>query len=101
MIINNNPIEIEIIPFNEADRNIFVNIKEDNKLYHHIYFNNNKEEIKRNYFTNDDNVNRIRIIIDKEIKSLNGLFKKCNCIKKINFIKFNKKDINDMSYTFA
>ena len=43
------PIEIEIIP----KQNIyspFINVnKLENESYYHIYFNNNKEEIKRNY----------------------------------------------------
>ena len=38
-------IEIEIIPIKDNyDR--FINIYENDKLYYHIYFNDNKEEIK-------------------------------------------------------
>ena len=40
-------IEIEIIP-NKGGYGKFINIKENDKLYYHIYFNDNKEEIKIN-----------------------------------------------------
>ena len=43
------PIEIEIIP-RKKKYGKFININENDKLYYHIYFNDNKEEIKRNYF---------------------------------------------------
>ena len=48
------PIEIEIKPVkNEYGK--FININK-NKIYYHIYFNDNKEEIKRNYLDENDNV---------------------------------------------
>ena len=34
------------------------------------------------------------------IKSLSYFFYCCDCIKNINFIKFNRNDINQMSYMF-
>ena len=37
------PIEIEIIPTNYNLYRIFININENDKLYYHIHFNNNKE----------------------------------------------------------
>ena len=40
------PIEIEIIPTKDKYGK-FININEDDKLYYHIYFNDNKEEIKK------------------------------------------------------
>ena len=57
-------IEIDIRPkINEYG--VFINIpnKED-ELYFHIFFNDNKEEIKRNYFNEKDNISKIKIIID-------------------------------------
>ena len=42
------PIEIEIIP-TKGKYGIFININENDKLYYHIYFNNNKKEIKNKY----------------------------------------------------
>ena len=38
-------IEIEII-HKKGEYGKFININENDKLYYHIYFNNNKEEIK-------------------------------------------------------
>ena len=93
-------IEIEITPI-KADYNKFINIinKKDEK-YYHIFFNDNKEEIKRNYLNDNDKVNKIKIIIDYQIKSLYKLFFNCECIKSINFIKFYRKDVTNMSYMF-
>ena len=42
------PIKIEIIPA-KGIYGIFINIDENDKLYYHIYFNDNKEEIKNKY----------------------------------------------------
>ena len=45
------PIEIEIIP-TKGKYGKFININENDKLYYHIYFNGNKEEIKNKYEIN-------------------------------------------------
>ena len=90
-------IEMEIIP-EENTFGKFVNITnkicEENNV--RIYFNDKKEEINRNYIAKDDNVKKIKIIINHKIKSLYRFFEDCKCIKKINFIKFNKDDIINM-----
>ena len=47
------PIEIEIKP----DKNKygkFINIINENEIYYHIYFNNDKKEIKRNYLNKNE-----------------------------------------------
>ena len=62
--------------------------------------NDSKEEIKNSEFIHKYDVKKIKIIIDYQIKSFEKLFNKCKCIKKINFIKFNRNDINNMSYIF-
>ena len=82
------PIEIEIIPFkNKYDK--FINISKNDKLYYHIYFNDNKEEIKNKYkIDEDDKVKKIKIIIDYQVKSFKKLFFECECIKSIDFKKF-------------
>ena len=61
------PIEIEIIPKkNKYDK--FINMEEKEE-YYHIYFNNNKkEEIKINYLNENENVLKINIIIDYQVK---------------------------------
>ena len=74
-------IEIEIKPVkNEYGK--FINMSE-NEIYYHIYFNDNKEEIKRNYLNENDNVSKIKIIIDYQITSFKELFKDCEYIKYI------------------
>ena len=94
-------IEIEIIPVDKPDAfNIFINYFFD-KSYYHIYFNDNKEEISRNYYYKKDEVKKIKILLDYEIKSLSSLFKCCKCIKSINIIKYNREDITDMSGMFS
>ena len=70
------PIEIEIIP-DKGKYGKFININENDKLYYHIYFNDNKEEIKNKYrikeevdvtiheyyIDEEDKVTKIKIII--------------------------------------
>ena len=85
-------IEIEIIPCQNEDGK-FINIfKKEDKPYFHIYFNDNNKEEKRNYLTKNDKINKIKIIMDYQIKSIKDLFDNCNCIKSVNFIKFNRND---------
>ena len=87
-------IEIEIEMKLDYNNNCkFINIFEEDQPYFHIYFNNSIEEISRNYINKDDNVSKIKIIIDNGCKCLCKLFKNCINIKKINFIKFNRKAI--------
>ena len=95
-------IELEIIPINvdDDDLNTFIYISKEDESYYHIYFNKNKNQIKRDYCTNKDKVRNIKILIDKEVKSLYGLFQDCDCIKKINFIRFNRYNINNMNSMF-
>ena len=45
-------IEIEIIP-KENEYGNFINYDEKNESHYHIYFNDNKEEVKRKSFTKD------------------------------------------------
>ena len=94
-------IEIEIIP-KKGKYGKFININKKDELYYHIYFNDNKEEIKNKYIIKEeegvtkheyyieeeDKVTKIRLIIDYQVKSFYKLFYKCKCIESINFIKF-------------
>ena len=93
-----NQIEIEIIPIkNNISWNI-INFKEENKEHYHIYFDNQLKEI--NYISSKDNISKIKIIINYEIKSFEGLFKNCDYISTISFNKFNRKGITNMSRMF-
>ena len=96
---NYSSIEIEIkLVKNKYDH--FINIKNENKGYYHIYFNNNKEEIKRNYIDKDEKIENIKIIIDYQIKSFESLFENCYIIDSIYFKKFYRNNINNMSFMF-
>ena len=59
-------IEIEINPGKNDGE--FINMNE-NEIYYHIYFNDNKKETKRKYFNKNGNVSKIKIIIDYQVKS--------------------------------
>ena len=75
-------IEIEIKPVNNKYGE-FININEENEKYYHIYFNDNKEEIKRNYLKENENVDKLKIIIDYQVKSFEKLFYYCGCVEYI------------------
>ena len=106
-------IEIEIIPV-KGKYGEFIKVDKNDELYYHIYFNDNKEEIKNKYkiYTEDgmikheyyideeDKVTKIKIIIDYQVKSFKELFSWCDCIESINFKKFYRNNITDMSYMF-
>ena len=103
-------IEIEIIPVKDKyDK--FININENDKLFYHIYFNDNKEEKENKYrikeefsgtkyeyyIEEEDKVTKIKIIIDYQVKSFKSLFSWCACIESINFKKFYRNNITDLS----
>ena len=92
-------IKVEIKPiYNKYGK--FNNISEENEKYYQIYFNNKKEEIKRNYIKENEKIRIIIIIINYEIKSFKGLFENCDCIESIYFKKFHRNNINNMSLMF-
>ena len=92
-------IEIEIIPVKNK-YGLFINIKKEQEKYYHIYFDNNKEEIKRNYLKENEQVKIIRIIIDYQVKSFEDLFDSCGCVESIYFKKFYRNNINNMRFMF-
>ena len=81
-------IELDLIPIKD-DCCKFIDIKEEDKKYFHIYFNDNKEkELENTSLNSNDNISKISIIIDYQFKSFSGLFYYCNCIESIKFKKF-------------
>ena len=92
------PIEIEIKPPINKYGN-FINIV--NKEYFHIYFNDDKEETKRNYLTKNDNVSKIKIVIDYQVKSFEKLFFDCNCVESLSLKKCYRNNICDISHMFC
>ena len=81
--------------------NKFINMPDEEKEYFNIYFDNSKEEIKRNYLIENEKVNIIKIRINHQVKSFRSLFYNCYSISSINFKKFNRTDITDMSFMFS
>ena len=94
-------IEIEIIPYKKKYDKFINIIDKEKESFYHIYFNDNNEEVRRYNLNSEDNVEKIKIIIDKEVTSFSKLFKSCYSIKLINFKKFYRKNITDMSYLFG
>ena len=94
-------IEIEIIPKKDYYGK-FIRINNNEEVFYHIYLNDNKKEIKNKYEINkEDKVSKIKIIIDYQVKSFEDLFYECKCIKSINFKKFYRTNINNMSWMFG
>ena len=93
-------IELDIIPM-KGKCGKFINIKEEDKKYIHIYFNDNKnKEIENTSLNEDDNVSKISIIIDYQIKLLSELFYDCKGIESIKFKKFYRNNVTDMNSMF-
>ena len=90
---------VELFPMEHQFGN-FININDKYKSHYHIYFNDNNEEREKYSIESNENVSKINIIIDLEVKSLSKLFKNCECLGIINFIRFNRTDFKDMSNMF-
>jgi len=89
-------IELDIIPM-KGEYGDFIKIKEEDKKYFHIYFNDNKKkEIDNTSLNIDDNVYKISIIIDYQIKSFSELFYYCESIESIEFKKFYRNNVTNM-----
>ena len=93
-------IELDIIPV-KGEYGQFININEEDKKYFHIYFNDNKKkEIENTSLYKNDNVSKISIITDYQIKSFSRLFSNCEYIESIKFNKFYRNNITNMSSMF-
>ena len=60
---------------------LLLKLKKTIKNILHIYFNDNKEEIKKTDTNKENKAPKINIIIDYQIESFSSLFNLCNCIK--------------------
>ena len=91
-----------IIELNLADNKYgkFINIPELDKEYYHIYFDNSKEEINREYLKVNEKIKIIKIVIKYQIKSLKDLFANCSCISSIVFKQFSRNNITHMNNMF-
>ena len=109
---NSGKIEIVIIPNKEEIKYLkifekykdarikFINYNIKDEPYFHIYFDYNAKEEKRNYINKDDNISKIKIIIDHHVKSIMELFFETSYMKEIKFIKFNRNDFRRFTYMF-
>ena len=70
--------------FNKDEYGKYINFY-NNKSHYHIQIIDDKT---------------VTIILDYEINSFSRMFQRCHYIKKINFIRFKRKNIIDMSYMF-
>ena len=77
----------------------FINIPEEDKQYYHIYINNIEIPVNEIYISIKKN-EQIKIKIDDPVTSLKDLFKDKIYIESINFIRFNKNNITNMSHMF-
>ena len=93
-------VELEIIPA-QNKYGSFIKIKEEDKNYFHIYFNDNKEEVDKTIINEEDNVSKINIIINYQVESFYELFDYCACIESINFKKFYRDNITNMNRMFC
>ena len=94
-------IELDIISM-KGKYGEFININEEDKKYFNIYFNDNKKkEIENTSLNIYDNVSKISITIDYQIKSFKGLFCYCDCIEFIKFKKFYRNNVTNMSFMFS
>ena len=93
-------IIIELIPV-ENTSGIFINIRKEDINYIHLYINNSRVEIKRNYIKPNEIIAKIIIKLDYKFNNFKYLFYDCKCLKTITFIKFFRNNIFDMSYMFC
>ena len=96
------PIEIELTLVKVEDEFVlFMNrLQKSEKFFYHIYFNNNKEEIKRRYLKKNEKVKKVKIVIDYQKLSFEHLFSDCKYIETINFKMFYRRNIINMSHMF-
>ena len=84
-------IELDIIP-KKGKYGKFININEEDKKFIHIYFNDNKnKELENTSISRNDNVSKISIIIDYQIKSFSRLyFFILNVLNSLNLKNFTE-----------
>ena len=95
-------IIIDIYPKRGIEGKLFNKIENTDESYYHIYFDENKEEVKNNYISISEGskVSKIKLIIDTQVTSLNELFRNCKYIQKINIIRLRSRDIKDINSIF-
>lgn len=94
-------IEVEIIPAKIAFAKFINFLEPKDKEYCHIYFDKSKGRIITDSVYTNSSVSKITIIIGPQVKSFYKLFYECDGIESINFKKFFRANIYNMSYMFS
>ena len=92
--------EYEIKENDDATKYDFIKIAPKYKNYFHFYFDDDENEKKVTYVYNNENVSKIKVIVNYPVINLNSLFYTCSIVRKIKFIKFRRNNIKNMSYMF-
>ena len=94
-------IELKMVENKSAEFINLSDMSEEEKGHYHIYFDDSKEEIKRNFLKENEKVNTIKIILDHQVKLFAQMFYGFNNISSINFKKFHRIDIVNTSLMFS
>ena len=97
------PIEIEIEVSDKICKNLWLKIDLHNyvlKKDYHIYIGNSKKEEESHFIDFLGNYEKIKIIIEHQVKSLKDLFYNQTYFGSIIFKTFSRIDIDDMSCMF-
>ena len=97
---------IEIIPIKVkiGKKKKIIEIQGYDKKYCKIIMTdvkNDDYEIYRGYIFPEDNSVKITITLDYRFDRFSYLFSKCDGIKSVDFIKYNRKDIEDINHMFS
>ena len=97
-----NQIEIELTLSVEKKILDFDFGEPNDKKYFHYFIDDRKTELKRDKDKDKEIIsNKFKLVIDHKVESLSGLFKSIEELKEIKFIKWNKTNINDISFMFS
>ena len=97
------PIEIEIEVSDKIGKNLWLEIDLHDyilKKDYHIYIGNSKKEEESHFIDFLGNYEKIKIIIEHQVKSLKDLFYNQTYFGSIIFKTFSRIDIDDMSCMF-
>lgn len=78
----------------------FIKINSKFKSFVHFYFGEDKSEKKVTYVTTDNYASKIKVIMDYQVDALTDLFYNCSNVRTVNFIKFRRNNVKNMSCMF-
>ena len=86
---------------NQSDFICPIYLNSENCDFIHFYFNNKTEEQKLPFDNIVEKINKVKIVMEYNIKSFGYLFNHCKKIKEIKINKFHRNNIIDMQYMFS